>query len=366
MAPIRIYEAEEPQPIKEALFALCYGDENTGKTTLGLTTRDPLLLDFDGGYLRAGYRGRRVYIDNWNELQSTEFDKALDSCGTVVVDTVDKMARLMAVAIMAANDNNRLGRGKNKTNRLSLQGYGALRDEVAGFHDRLKQTKKHLLYLGHSDSKKRKNGGEEIDLLEVAMKGGGRFELMRDMDLMGLIHRPGDGEHALLGNVGAGGLVLDFDPRGDRRTKNPTKLPPQRLVMGKDYATFMGDLMEHVLKDLNDAGRKIAEEAASRKQADSDLRDGIANGDIAKINELAAKIKVDRTMPDTVKHGHVSAIRERAQVLGAAYDNEKRMYVEVAESPTVHTSASEAEDAHQPDPDPWSPEAILGGLTDED
>lgn len=56
--------------VKNALSALIYGQPGMGKTTLALSSPQPLLLDFDGGVHRvnAAHRVDTVQISKWEEV----------------------------------------------------------------------------------------------------------------------------------------------------------------------------------------------------------------------------------------------------------------------------------------------------------
>lgn len=64
---IKIISCEEPIVVNNLIVTL-YSLPGMGKTTLGATADKPLLLDFDGGMLRAGKRPhKRVTITQWSD-----------------------------------------------------------------------------------------------------------------------------------------------------------------------------------------------------------------------------------------------------------------------------------------------------------
>ena len=81
-------ELEIPQKIK----ALVYGQAGMGKTTLALSSPNPLLLDFDNGIHRVNYGHQKdtVQIHAWNEVLDV-LKEDLSAYDTIVVDTIGKM-----------------------------------------------------------------------------------------------------------------------------------------------------------------------------------------------------------------------------------------------------------------------------------
>jgi hypothetical protein len=56
---VRIIRSTDPVKI-ETVVVLVYGDPGAGKTSLAFTAADPLMLDFDRGAHRSGFRGDSV------------------------------------------------------------------------------------------------------------------------------------------------------------------------------------------------------------------------------------------------------------------------------------------------------------------
>ena len=75
--------------VKNALSALIYGQPGMGKTTLALSSPQPLLLDFDGGVHRvnAAHRVDTVQISKWEEVDEVLTSGEIAEYKTIVIDT---------------------------------------------------------------------------------------------------------------------------------------------------------------------------------------------------------------------------------------------------------------------------------------
>ena len=64
---LKIVRASDPVLV-ERLNLCLYGDPGVGKTTLGFTAENPLLLDFDEGKHRAANRRDAVPVSSWSDV----------------------------------------------------------------------------------------------------------------------------------------------------------------------------------------------------------------------------------------------------------------------------------------------------------
>ena len=96
---LKIVKASEPIVIKQ-IVTVIYGQPGIGKSTLGFTSKDPLLLDFDKGSYRAANRKDTVQIDSWKDItQITKKD--LDPYKTVIVDTAGRALDFLTAVLFA-------------------------------------------------------------------------------------------------------------------------------------------------------------------------------------------------------------------------------------------------------------------------
>src|SRR5574337_639433 len=90
--------------VQPTIKVLIYGQPGLGKTTLALSTPQPLLLDFDGGIHRVSpqHQTDTLQVTNWDEVLSA-LKEDLTSYKTLVIDTAGKMLDFMT-AYLIKND----------------------------------------------------------------------------------------------------------------------------------------------------------------------------------------------------------------------------------------------------------------------
>ena len=107
--------------INSTIKMLIYGQPGIGKTTLALSSPDPVLFDFDGGISRVNkaHQFPTLQVKSWDEALAAieELEKGETHCKTIVIDTAGKMLDFMSDFIMR-NDS----KLKQRDGSLSLKG----------------------------------------------------------------------------------------------------------------------------------------------------------------------------------------------------------------------------------------------------
>ena len=231
---------------RKHVCALITAFPGRGKTTLGLATRNGLLMSFDPGLHRAEGREGKAAVDvqSWADLERFELEDLTNSDGVVhsplVVDTAGEMLNQLAIDIMTRNT--KLGSG----GALNQRGWGELRRR---FDNWILPLLKHsdIVLLAHIQEEK--DGDETKE--RMVMQGSSKQTCYQHADLMArLIKRP-DGVRVL--TAGHTDRALTKCPTGwqDRIVKAVSREP---------YA--LDDALQH-LKDClsnEDRRRKAAEE----------------------------------------------------------------------------------------------------------
>src|SRR5262249_39173147 len=153
-----------------------YAYPGLGRTTLGYSADDPLLLDFDQAAHRAKNRGDTVLIDSWEDVEKME-RADFAAYKTVVVDTVGRALDHMTVKILAGGD----PKNNNRAGGLSLQGYGVLKTTFTTWLNLLRSFGLDVVLLAHMDEKQ--DGDTTKERLDI--QGGSKNEVYKVSDLMG-------------------------------------------------------------------------------------------------------------------------------------------------------------------------------------
>lgn len=224
---LRITKKSEPITV-EQIVATLYGPPGVGKTSMGSTADEALLLDFDGGAYRAANRGDTVQVKSWADVEGISVDD-LKGYKTLVVDTAGRALDSLSADIIAKNP--KMGRG----GALTLQGFGELKAKFIAWTKLIRSFGLDLVLLVHSDEQK--SGDEIIERLDA--QGGSKNEIYKVSDLMGRI------------KIEAGKRVLNFNPTDTAFGKNPAGFSKLEVP---EYATaprFLAGVIADTKAKLN-------------------------------------------------------------------------------------------------------------------
>lgn len=247
---MRIIKGTEPIPVAHPVF-LIFGQPGIGKSTLGYSAKDPLLLDFDKGAHRAANRRDSLVIDTWKDVgELMDSADALDSYGALTVDTVGRCLDVMTAHIAQTEPKKAPG------GNLSLQGWGTLKANFRTWMASLRAKGKDVILIAHD--KEDKDGDARIVRPDIA--GASFGEVMKVADFVGYLYMANRRR------------ILDFNPTDKWVGKNPAGWDPFEVPPVGKAQSFMADLFE---KGRAALGALSEESAQIMRQVDT-WRDQIA------------------------------------------------------------------------------------------
>lgn len=307
---IKFYRAGEIRP-KTNLSYIVYGKAGAGKTSLMQTCRRPVLIDFDDGADRGHFGGDHFTLDRWEDAESPEFEKLLTYGDTIVIDTIAKLGSGIVQAIIRS-DENRTSRSGNsllgtKTGGLTQQGYGVLLSRFRVWMAWVKEKGKDVAVSAHERTVVVKQGRErEYEYAEFRMIGGYRQEIAEDVDMIARMSAADNGRRE-----------LSFDGNTFQVAKNPLGWKEPRVLPAVEspaYRTFMGDLVAEVKDGINSRAANIRAGYASGL---AEFREEVEAADSAsRLNELANRLKLDYSLPQSALMDRVESVAARAKDLG--------------------------------------------------
>lgn len=267
-----IIKGTEPMPVEHPIF-LINGEPGIGKSSLGYSTREPLLLDFDRGAHRAANRRDTLVINGWADVVELSDAEILAPYQTIVVDTVGRCLDLITAEII--RESPKLGPGGN----LSQQGWGALKTRFRTWMSTLRGYGKDVLLISHD--REDKDGDTRIHRPDIT--GGSYGEVLKVADFVGFLYLSGRDR------------ILDFSPTDRWVGKNPAQWAPFKVPPVGQASAFMAGLMDQgraALGAISSESAKVLQQIEDWKLAVQDATDPASfnrlMGDLSKFAPVAA------------------------------------------------------------------------------
>lgn len=295
---MKIIKGTDAITVEHPVF-LIFAQPGWGKSTLGYSLTDPLLLDFDKGAHRAANRRDSLVIDSWADVvEMMQSADALDPYAGLTVDTVGRCLDVMTAHI--AHTDPKKAPGGN----LSLQGWGTLKANFRTWIAQLRTKGKDVLLLAHD--KEDKDGDNRIIRPEIA--GASYSEVMKVADFVGY------------GYIAGRRRILDFNPTDKWIGKNPAGWEPFEVPPVNKAQSFMADLFERG----RDALGALSEESAKAMQVVEDWRTKIAN--LMTADECNAAIPEIKQLPPMLAAQVSALLMARAGEAGIGFDKKGKRF----------------------------------------
>ncbi|CAA0275724.1 ATP-binding protein [Acinetobacter baumannii] len=225
----------EVMPVNNIVLYM-YGPPSMWKSSIGQSAVNALHINADNGMHRVSPKLRRNAVLNaerWNDVYClTEQD--LTPYKTIVIDTVGTLLEMIR-AEFAENPNNTHSFGG-----LKQHIYGIVNNRFSEFVSRLIRWGKDVVFIAHAAEDK----NEEKVIIRPEIGGKSRQELYRLSDAMAYLCFEKQRNGALK-------RVLRFSANDEHHAKDCANLRTIDVPNLNQNPTFLGDLIEHIKKELN-------------------------------------------------------------------------------------------------------------------
>lgn len=293
--------------------ALVYGQPGLGKSTLALSTPNPVLFDFDGGIQRVNgaFQCPTLQVQNWNEVLQAlqELETQSNDFMTIVIDTAGKMLDYMSTYII--QQDNRLGK---RDGSLTLQGFGARKIMFINFLKRVSMMGKHVIFVAHE--REEKDG--DIRIVRPEIGGSSAGDLIKELDLVGYMQAIGNKR------------TISWTPQEKFYAKNTCNLPPMQeipvIIDAQGKIIGHNDFMSNIFENYDSY---LKQESNTRKEYDeliSEIEGEVACiSDAEQANTYVLSMKDKKQIWDSNAHAK-SLITDRCKELGLKFNKNTKKY----------------------------------------
>lgn len=231
---LAIIQPNEPMAVN-AIKMYIYGDPSMGKSTLGMTAKNALIIDADKGAYRVGSLRRAPVqlAETWEQVVClTEED--LIPYETIVIDTIGRLLDLVKFNV---------GKGSGNSKRdgsLMLHAHGIANTNFQTFVNRMINCGKNVVFLAHATEDK----DDDIVIHRPDLGGKNRQEVYRLSDCMAYFTYERDSQ-------GKEKRLLKFGYGEKHHSKDCANLRNVEVPDLANNPTFLGDLIESVKTHLN-------------------------------------------------------------------------------------------------------------------
>ena len=171
----------QPTELKtnQSYKGLIYGQPGVGKTTLALSSSNPVCIDFDKGMKRVEpqFQVPSLQVDKYEQVLELLNSKELNSFDTLVIDTLGKLVDRISDYVMANNFKAKAGAS------LSRQGWGEVKGVFNNLLRSLESKNKSIIFVAHeSEEKDKDNVVKRPDC-----SGSARKDIVKELDFMGYV-----------------------------------------------------------------------------------------------------------------------------------------------------------------------------------
>ncbi|MFP4527699.1 MAG: ATP-binding protein [Candidatus Kapaibacterium sp.] len=288
------------------LNILIYGQPGTGKTSIGCTASNPLVLDFDKGAHRSAFRANATVarIDSWMDISQLK-EKDLKPFDTIVIDTVGRALDYMTADII--NENAKMG---TRAGSLTMQGWGALKSTYSTWMKMLLTYGKDVILIAHLKEDK---SGDDYKM-RPDIPGGSLSEVLKLADFVGYMEK----RTARDGNI----TTLNFNPTESTIGKNSAGLELLSIPNFNENNSYMQNMIK-AMKDKIGKTVKAQSEAAGKVADYSEKINAIKNAE-----QCNAMIDDLKEMKNGMKKQVWHMLKNHAEKLKINFDEDAKVFVD--------------------------------------
>ena len=231
---LSIIQPTEPMQVS-AIKLYIYGDPSMGKSTLGMTAHNALIIDADKGAYRVGHLRRAPVqlAETWEQVAClTESD--LEPFNTIVIDTIGRLLEIVKVNVSKSKGNTK------RDGALMQHAYRISNNTFQTFVNRMIGYGKNVVFLAHATEDK----DDDIVIHRPDLGGKNRQEIYRLSDCMAYFTYERDAS-------GKERRLLKFGYSEKHHSKDCAGLGDIDVPDLANNPTFLGDLIDGIKEHLN-------------------------------------------------------------------------------------------------------------------
>ena len=296
--------------INSTIKVLVYGAPGMGKSTLGLSTPSPVLLDFDGGVQRVNgaFQVPTLQVEKWEDVMAV-LNEDLSEYKTIVIDTAGKALDFMSAYII--KNEPKLAK---RDGSLSLQGFTARKAMFINFLRQVSMMGKNLVFIAHE--REDKDGEQKI--VRPEMGGSSVGDLIKELDLVGYMQAYGEKRYVYWGvNEKAYTKNTCNLPNA---MEIPTLINGHGAVIGENrFLTNIFESYHSYLRNEREVRKEYDALIESAKEEVEAIVDASTANDFCKSFAEAKQI-----WDSKLKIGLL--VKEKCEKLGLKFDKKTKMY----------------------------------------
>lgn len=294
---------------------ILYGSPGVGKTSLALSSPNPVLIDFDKGISRvkAYHRKATIVCDKYEDVLSDMNSEEIKEFETVIIDTGGSFVTYLQDWAMRQNP----AVNRQKNGAISLKGFGVVKQEFVRFTNYVKDTlHKNIIYVFHAEEKQDKDGNAVNRLL---CEGAAKNIVWQPCDFGGFMQMVGNRR------------VVSFTPTDEYFAKGCYGIDGQMEIPtlgAEDKNDFLTRLFEKAKENIqaeNEAFAPVQKEYEVAMIEAKEIVDGIDS--VAKAND-AVQALANMKHALTSKKESRALLMQRVKELGYVLNKETKQYEE--------------------------------------